>query len=56
MSRMSDLQIEIQEYLERGYSPETVSSMLRVPQRWVKDTLEYMMESDEPDLAVPEEA
>jgi hypothetical protein len=56
MSRMSDLQIEIQEYLERGYSPETVSSMLRVPQCWVEDTLDYMMESDEPDLTVLEEA
>jgi hypothetical protein len=56
MSRMSDLHIEIQEQLARGYSPEKVSSILRVPQYWVEDTLEYMMESDEPDLTVPEEA
>ena len=55
MSRMSELNIEIQEQLERGYSPEQVSSMLRVPQCWVEDVLEYMMESDEPDLTVPEE-
>jgi hypothetical protein len=55
MSRMSDLHIEIQEQLARGYSPEKVSSILRVPQCWVEDTLESMQESDEPDYEYGEE-
>jgi len=55
MSKMSDLNIEIQEYLMNGVPPERVAQALNVPLKWVTDTLDYMMESDEPDMSYPEE-
>lgn len=55
MSRMSDLNIEIQEYLMNGTPPEKVAETLKVPLNWVMDTLDYMMETDEPDMSYPEE-
>ena len=55
MSKMSDLNIQIQEYLMQGVEPEKVAKLLNVPLRWVTDTLDYMMESDEPDMSYPEE-
>jgi hypothetical protein len=56
MSKMSDLDIEIQDQLVQGTDPVQVAERLRIPLEWVTATLEYMMESDEPDLTVPEEA
>lgn len=50
MSKMSDLNIEIQEYLMNGVPPENVAKTLKVPLKWVMDTLDYMNESAEPDL------
>lgn len=55
MSKMSDLDIAIQEYLIDGVEPEKVAQILRIPLRWVTDTLDHMMESDEPDLSYGEE-
>lgn len=55
MSRMSDLNIEIQEYLSNGVPPERVAKVLNVPLKWVTDTLDYMLGSDEPDMEYGEE-
>ena len=55
MSRMSDINIQIQEYLMQGVEPEKVAKLLNVPLLWVTDTLDSMMESDEPDMSYPEE-
>lgn len=55
MSRMSDLDIEIQEYLTDGVAPERIAKILNVPLIWVTDTLDRMMESDEPDPSQGEE-
>ena len=53
---MSDLNIEIQEYLMDGVPPERVAKVLNVPLRWVTDTLDYMMSSDEPDPGYDQES
>ena len=55
MSKISDLSIEIQDYLMQGVEPEKVAKLLNVPLRWVYDTLEFMQESDEPDYSYGEE-
>ena len=55
MSKMSDLDIEIQDQLIQGVDPTQVAETLRIPLEWVRATLEYMMESDEPDMSYPEE-
>jgi len=55
MSKMSDLDIEIQDYLIQGVEPERIAKILNVPLVWVTDTLDRMMEQDEPDLAYGEE-
>ena len=55
MSKMSDLSVQIQDYLIDGVEPERVAKLLNIPLRWVTDTLDYMMESDEPDLSYGEE-
>ena len=55
MSKMSDLQIEIQERLMAGQDPEYISKWLEIPLSWVTDALDSMMESDEPDMSYPEE-
>jgi hypothetical protein len=55
MSKMSDLNMEIQEYLMNGVPPENVAKTLNVPLRWVTDTLDYMLGSDEPDMEYGEE-
>jgi len=55
MSKMSDLNIEIQDRLFAGQSPEYIANWLEIPLSWVTDTLDYMMESDEPDPSYGEE-
>lgn len=55
MSRMSDLDIEIQEYLIDGVPPERIAKILNIPLVWVTDTLDRMLESDEPDPDYGEE-
>ena len=55
MSRMSDINIQIQEYLMQSVEPEKVAKLLNLPLRWVTDTLDSMMESDEPDMSYGEE-
>ena len=55
MSKMSDLQIEIQERLMAGQDPEYISKWLEIPLDWVTDTLDHMMEQDEPDPGYGEE-
>ena len=55
MSKMSDLDIEIKDQLIQGIDPEKVAETLRIPLEWVTATLDYMMESDEPDFSYGEE-
>ncbi len=55
MSKMSDLSIEIQDYLTEGVQPTKIAKILNIPLAWVYDTLEAMEESDEPDLSYGEE-
>ena len=55
MSKMSDLNIEIQDQLVSGTNPVQVAERLKIPLEWVTATLEYMNESDEPDLSYSEE-
>jgi hypothetical protein len=40
MSKMSDLQIQIQELLDAGHQPRNVALMLDVPVSWVYETEE----------------
>jgi hypothetical protein len=45
MSRMSDLDIEMQEMLERGSSVEDVASYFNVPIDWVYQARHHLYES-----------
>ena len=54
MSKMSDLNIEIQDQLVQGTDPVQVAERLKIPLEWVTATLEYMNESDEPDYSYGE--
>jgi hypothetical protein len=40
MSKMTDLQIQIQELLDAGHQPQEVAVMLDVPVSWVYETEE----------------
>ena len=44
MSRMSDLDIEMQEMLERGISVEDVASFFDVPLDWVEQARANLLE------------
>lgn len=47
MSRMSEISLEITEYLEQGVHPVKIAKILNVPLTWVYDTLESMEEEQE---------
>ena len=55
MSKMSELNLDIQEMLQDGIHPTKISKVLGIPLGWVYDTLESMQESDEPDYEYGEE-
>ena len=40
MSKMSELVIDIEEMLDEGYRPLTISALLNVPVTWVYDVAE----------------
>jgi hypothetical protein len=42
MSKMSDLILDIQDLLEQGFSPQTISDRLGVPHQWVLEIQESM--------------
>ena len=44
MSRMSDLDIEMQEMLERGSSVEDVAQFFEVPLEWVEQAFANLLE------------
>lgn len=44
MSRMSDLDIEMQEMLERGSSVEDVASFFEVPIQWAEQAFANLLE------------
>lgn len=39
MSRMSELDIEIREMLDKGISTEYIAKKLDIPKRWVEDVM-----------------
>lgn len=45
MSRMSDLDIEMQEMLERGSSVEAVAEYFHVPVSWAEEAFANLMQS-----------
>lgn len=45
MSRMSDLDIEMQEMLERGASVEDVASFFDVPVEWAEEAFANLLQS-----------
>ena len=47
MSRMSDLQIEIQEMLENNVYPDTIAKLLGIPTSMVYDVMETMLELEQ---------
>lgn len=49
MSKMSDISIDIQDYLAEGVNPTKIAKILNIPLAWVYDTLESMESVDEPD-------
>jgi hypothetical protein len=46
MSRMSDINLEIMEYLDQGIHPVKIARVLKVPLTWVYDTLENKQEHE----------
>jgi hypothetical protein len=46
MSRMSDINLEITEYLDQGVHPIKIARLLKVPLRWVYDALETREEPE----------
>ena len=44
MSKMSELDYDIQNMLEEGYRPVTIATMLGVPVTWVYDVAEIQQE------------
>ena len=55
LSKIHDLVIDIQDRLRAGQDPEYISKWLEIPLSWVTDTLDSMMESDEPDNSLDQE-
>jgi hypothetical protein len=47
MSRMSDINLEITEYLDQGVHPVKIARLLKVPLTWVYDALARV---EEPEL------
>ena len=47
MSKMSDISMDIQEYLEEGMHPTKIARILNIPLSWVYDTLESMESESE---------
>jgi|LauGreDrversion4_2_1035121.scaffolds.fasta_scaffold171310_2 hypothetical protein len=46
MSKMADLDLDIQLMLEDGYRPVTIASMLGVPVTWVYDVAEKQQQEE----------
>jgi hypothetical protein len=44
---MSDISMDIQEYLEEGMHPTKIARILNIPLSWVYDTLESMESKSE---------
>lgn len=51
MSRMADLDLQIQDMLDEGLRPVTVAGLLQVPLEMVYDVIENAL-ADEPELAM----
>jgi hypothetical protein len=49
MSKMADLNLEIESMLDQGYSPMSISVQLQIPLHFVYDTLETMSMQDKVD-------
>lgn len=51
MSKMADLDLQIQDMLDEGLRPVTIAGLLQVPLEMVYDVIENAL-SDEPELAM----
>ena len=51
MSKMADLYMEIEEMLEKGTHPATISAVLEVPVTWVYDVSDSL--KNEPEVFSP---
>jgi hypothetical protein len=49
MSKMADLSLEIENLLDEGYSPRSISVRLQVPLHFVYDVLEALSQQDQVD-------
>jgi hypothetical protein len=49
MSKMADVSLEIEQLLEEGYNPMSISVRLQVPLHFVYDVLEALSMQDEVD-------
>ena len=49
MSKMADLSLEIENMLDEGYSPRSISVQLRIPLHFVYDVLEALSTQDQVD-------
>jgi hypothetical protein len=52
MSKMADLEITIEEMLEKGDHPATISAVLNVPVTWVYAVSKYPVEELSPFITV----
>jgi hypothetical protein len=53
MSKMADLEIDIQTMLEEGVHPSSIARRLEIPVSWVYDSLEYMEEESNTEVYSP---
>ena len=53
MSKMAELDLEIQTMLEDGYRPVTIASVLNVPVTWVYDVVEMQQEESNTEVFNP---
>lgn len=47
MSRMSEISMEIENYLDEGIHPFTIAKMLDIPLRWVYETMDTVSPDDQ---------
>lgn len=53
MSKMAELDLEINELLEEGYRPVTIASILNVPVTWVYEVAENHQEESNTEVYSP---
>jgi len=51
---ISDVMIDIEEHLMKGFKPETIAAMLLVPLKWVHDVEDSLMQLADPRFYGPD--